>query len=53
MKILGIDPGYERCGVAIIEKTQGGKEVIIFSDCIRTDAKDSFPARLAKHAAHH
>ncbi len=52
MKILGIDPGYERCGVAIIEKTQGGKEVVVFSDCIRTDAKDTFPARLATLAAH-
>ena len=32
MKILGIDPGYERLGVAIIEKNTTGKEVVLFSD---------------------
>ena len=46
MKILGIDPGYERCGIAIIEKQQGGKETVVFSTCLRTSAKDDFPKRL-------
>lgn len=38
MKIISIDPGYERLGVAIIEKNLG-KEVLLFSDCIKTAAK--------------
>ena len=46
MKILGIDPGYERCGVAIIEKKQGARETVLFSTCIRTSAKDTMPERL-------
>ena len=40
MRILSIDPGYERLGVAIIDKeSAGSKEKLIFSDCIRTSAK--------------
>lgn len=34
-KILGIDPGYGRLGLAIIEKIKG-KEVVLFSSCIET-----------------
>lgn len=40
MKVIGIDPGYERVGVAVVEKNSRGKEVLLFSDCIRT-SKDS------------
>ncbi|MFC1775279.1 crossover junction endodeoxyribonuclease RuvC [Patescibacteria group bacterium] len=47
MKILAIDPGYERVGIAILEK-QDGKEVLLHSDCFKTDAKDEFPNRLAQ-----
>ncbi|MEK9168109.1 MAG: crossover junction endodeoxyribonuclease RuvC [Patescibacteria group bacterium] len=46
MRILAIDPGYERMGAAILEK-QRGKEIFLFSVCIRTSAKDVFPKRLA------
>ena len=46
MKVLGIDPGYGRCGVAVVEKSDG-KESLIFSDCIETTAADAFPDRLA------
>jgi crossover junction endodeoxyribonuclease RuvC len=45
MKIISIDPGYERVGVAIIEKT-GSKEELIFSDCIQTSAKIEHSKRL-------
>lgn len=38
MRIVAIDPGYDRVGVAIIEGERG-KENIIFSDCIVTDRK--------------
>lgn len=46
MKIIGIDPGYERLGIAIIEKINGGKESVVFSTCIRTNPKDSLSDRL-------
>ncbi len=45
MKILGIDPGYDRMGIAIIDKNEG-KEKLLFSGCVRTDARLSLPARL-------
>jgi crossover junction endodeoxyribonuclease RuvC len=46
MKILGIDPGYERIGIAIIDKNKGEKERLIFSECFKTSAKISFEERL-------
>lgn len=48
MKILAIDPGFGRCGLAILEKENGrGKETLVFSECIETSSKDPFPERLA------
>lgn len=47
MRVLAFDPGYERLGVAVVEKTKG-KEVLLFSGCIRTLAKLPFPERLRK-----
>lgn len=46
MKILGIDPGYERLGIAILEKNKRDKEKVLFSECFKTSAKLSFPERL-------
>ncbi len=44
-RILGIDPGYDRCGVAIIEgKMQSPK--LVFSCCIETNNKKSFVERI-------
>jgi len=45
MIILGIDPGYERLGVAVLEKKKG-KEELLFSDCIKTPSKIPFHERL-------
>jgi len=42
---MGVDPGYDRLGVCIIEKTQG-KETLLFSECIQTNKKDSESVRL-------
>lgn len=39
MKIISIDPGYERMGVAVIEKNKEGKENLIFSECFKTSSK--------------
>ena len=48
MKILAVDPGYERVGFAILEKgALDTKEVLIFSECFRTDKKHPHPTRLA------
>lgn len=45
MKVMGIDPGYDRLGVAIIEK-QDGQEVVLHSTCIETDVTKELPERL-------
>ncbi|MEK7128314.1 MAG: crossover junction endodeoxyribonuclease RuvC [Patescibacteria group bacterium] len=45
MRILGIDPGFERLGIAVLEKNTG-KECVIFSECFKTSAKLEFPERL-------
>lgn len=45
MKILAIDPGFGRCGVAVLEKNNG-KEALLYSDCIETSPKQEFPERL-------
>ena len=39
MKIISIDPGYERLGIAVLEKTGREKEKLIFSECFKTSAK--------------
>ena len=50
MKVLAIDPGYGRCGVAVVEKNGGGKEILIYSSCIETSVKADFAERLAQVA---
>lgn len=47
MRILGIDPGYERLGVAVLDKQiDGKKEKVIFSECFKTSSKLDFSERL-------
>lgn len=46
MRILGIDPGFERLGVAVLEKGKIGKEKVIFSECFKTSSKLEFSKRL-------
>ncbi len=41
MIILGIDPGYDRLGVAVIEKNGRNKEKLLYSACLQTSAKDT------------
>lgn len=45
MRILGIDPGYDRLGIAVIEKPPRGKEVLLYSDCFKTSAKNTIYER--------
>jgi crossover junction endodeoxyribonuclease RuvC len=38
MRIMGIDPGYDRVGIAIAEKKSSKeKEILIYSECFITD----------------
>lgn len=39
MKIISIDPGYERLGIAVTEKEYQQKEILVFSECFKTSAK--------------
>ncbi len=45
MKILGIDPGFERVGMAVLEKEKN-KEVLLYSECFKTSKSLSFNTRL-------
>lgn len=47
MRILGIDPGYDRLGIAVIEKPTRGKESLVYSDCFKTSPKDTIYERFA------
>jgi crossover junction endodeoxyribonuclease RuvC len=46
MRIIAIDPGYERLGIAIVEKKPREKEVLLYSDCFKTDKKLAHSERL-------
>lgn len=45
MRVIGIDPGYDRLGVAVMEK-QAGVDRLLFSTCIETDKKADLADRL-------
>lgn len=45
MRVFGIDPGYDRMGVAVMEK-KDGREVFLHSECIETNKKASVSDRL-------
>ena len=45
MKVLSIDPGFDRVGFAVIEKISG-KEILLFSECFQTEKKSDFTTRL-------
>jgi len=52
MKIIAIDPGYERLGIAVLEKTlekslpDSRREKLIFSECFQTSKDLSHPERI-------
>jgi len=45
MRVLSIDPGYGRIGIAVLERQQG-KDTLLFSECFETDKKAVFSDRL-------
>jgi len=47
LRILGIDPGYERLGIAVVQKNKNG-ETLLYSECFKTSPKEAFTVRLLK-----
>lgn len=45
MKVLAIDPGYDRLGVAVLE-LHDSKEVLLYSACVNTERDTPLPERL-------
>ncbi len=45
MKVLAIDPGYDRIGIAVVENSTQG-ELLHYSDCFETDKKTEFSDRI-------
>lgn len=46
MRIIAIDPGYERMGIAVAERKKGSADILLYSACMRTSAKLPFAERL-------
>lgn len=44
MRVIGIDPGYDRLGVAVMEHIDG-RETVVYSCCIETDKHLPLPER--------
>jgi crossover junction endodeoxyribonuclease RuvC len=49
-RIIGIDPGYDRLGIAIIEKAKKGREIVLHSECFQTSARDDIYTRFGQVA---
>lgn len=50
-RIIGVDPGYDRLGIAILEKPVRGREIILYSECFQTSAKDDIYIRFGQIAS--
>lgn len=46
MIIIGIDPGYDRLGFAVIKKEPRQKEELLTSGCLSSDKNTDFAQRL-------
>lgn len=44
-RVIGIDPGFDRAGLAVLEK-DGGTEKVCFSTCVTTSPKNAHAERL-------
>lgn len=44
MRVLACDPGYDRLGIAVLEKDRNGEQ-LVFSTCITTDASGALADR--------
>lgn len=50
MRVLAVDPGYDRLGVAVMEK-ENSQEKLLFSTCIQTDKRSTLPERIGELGA--
>ncbi len=50
MIIIGIDPGYERCGFAVLKKDRKNKVEVLTFGCMRTKSSDNFIKRQSEIA---
>ena len=48
MRIIGIDPGIEKTGFAVLETKRGARPALLDCGCIRTSKSDSLSARLVQ-----
>jgi crossover junction endodeoxyribonuclease RuvC len=46
MRVLAVDPGYERLGVAVLERLEKKPESLLFSHCYTTPSSETYPDRL-------
>lgn len=46
MRVLAIDPGFDRLGVAVIERVSG-QETLLYSACLMSERGTPLPERLA------
>ena len=46
MIVLGVDPGYERCGLAVLSRDERGQEALLESTCVVTERNTPFSSRL-------
>ncbi len=44
-RVLGIDPGYEKLGIAIVDR-KSGVDILVHSECFKTKKSISFEKRL-------
>ncbi len=48
MRILAVDPGFERVGIAVVETASRERmHLLAYSECFRTPKEQPFPERLA------
>ncbi|MCR4329539.1 MAG: crossover junction endodeoxyribonuclease RuvC [Candidatus Roizmanbacteria bacterium] len=46
IRVIGIDPGFDRMGIAIIERSKEKKEKLLWSACVESSRTLSFEDRL-------
>jgi crossover junction endodeoxyribonuclease RuvC len=46
MRVIAIDPGYDRLGVAVMEYEKG-REILLYSTCIESNREEGLPERLS------
>jgi len=46
MKVIALDPGYDRLGVAVMDNASG-TDALLFSTCLSSDKTASIPDRIA------